>query len=280
METEELIRRCKAITLRESEKSRVAIGDVMKGKGRKLVTGCLLGKVLHPRGVSREGIKSALQQVWKTAEGFKVESLGSKTFVFKFASEADKKRVLSRGPWHFERALIVLKEPSGIGEIAKQSFTQSAFWVQLHNVLVGCMEQETVRMLGETIGKVEEVDVDEEGECIGQYARDTHVRSVISTKDNRRMNLLMGCRCRQSSCMENPELAEVMKEGNRVVANRPITHRRQGTRSKGEILTLNIKSSLNGTRPMRPQANQAQTKKTYTWQSIKMALQRRWRKIN
>ena len=52
METEELIRRCKAITLRESEKSRVAIGDVMKGKERKLVTGCLLGKVLHPRGVS------------------------------------------------------------------------------------------------------------------------------------------------------------------------------------------------------------------------------------
>ena len=66
METEKLIRKCKAINLGEGEKSRVAIGDVMKGKGRKLVSGCLLGKVLHPRGVSKEGIKLALQQVWKT----------------------------------------------------------------------------------------------------------------------------------------------------------------------------------------------------------------------
>lgn len=44
-------------------------------------------------------------------------------FMFKFASESDKMRVLSRGPWHFERALIVLKEPSDIKEITKQSFT-------------------------------------------------------------------------------------------------------------------------------------------------------------
>ncbi|KAL9444112.1 hypothetical protein AB3S75_017317 [Citrus x aurantiifolia] len=171
METEELIRKCKAITLEDDKTSRVAIGEIMKGKGKKLVAGSLLGRVLHPRGVSREGLKSALQQVWRTAEGFRVESLGSKTFLFKFASEADKRRVLSGGPWHFERALIVLKEPSGIGEITKQAFTHSAFWVQLHNLPLGCMEQETVRTLGEAIGSVEEIDADEEGECIGKYAR-------------------------------------------------------------------------------------------------------------
>ena len=43
--------------------------------------------------------------------------------MFKFASESDKREVLSRGSWHFERALIVLKEPSDIKEITKQSFT-------------------------------------------------------------------------------------------------------------------------------------------------------------
>lgn len=170
METEELICKCKAITLEEDKTSRVSIGEIMKGKGKKLVVGSLLGRVLHPRGVSREGLKSALQQVWRTTEGFRVESLGSKTFLFKFASEADKKRVLSGGQWHFERALIVLKEPSGIGKITKQAFTHSAFWVQLHNLPVGCMEQETVRMLGEASGTVEEIDADEEGECIGKYA--------------------------------------------------------------------------------------------------------------
>lgn len=97
----------------------------------------------------------------------KIESLGSKISMFKFTLEVDKKRVLLGGPWHFERALIILKEPSGIGEITKQSFTHSDFWVQLHNVLVGCRDHEIIRALGEAIGIVEEIDAGEAGECIG-----------------------------------------------------------------------------------------------------------------
>ena len=143
----------------------------MTGKWRKQMEGCLLGKVLHPRGVSREGLRSASQQVWMIVDEVKIEKLGSKIFIFKCASEIDKRRVLSGGSWHFERALIVLKEPSGIGKIMKQSFTHATFWVQLHNVLVGCIDQEIIGVLGKAIGIVEEVDADEERECIGQYAR-------------------------------------------------------------------------------------------------------------
>lgn len=112
--------KCKAIILEEEKMSRVVIGDIMKDKERKLVVECLLGKVLHSRGVNKEGLKSALQQVWRTIEEVKIESLGTKMFMFKFASESDKREVLSRGSWHFERALIVLKEPSNIKEITKQ----------------------------------------------------------------------------------------------------------------------------------------------------------------
>ena len=38
----------------------------------------------------------------------KIENLGDKIFMFKFALEVDKRRVLVGGPWHFDRALIVL----------------------------------------------------------------------------------------------------------------------------------------------------------------------------
>lgn len=171
METEELIRKCKAITLEDGKESQVTVGNVMEGKERKLVEGCLLGKVLHPREVSKEGLKSALQQVWRTSEEVKIEKMGSKIFMFKFASEVDKRKVLLGGPWHFEWALIVLKEPSGIGEVINQSFTHAAIWVQLHNIPVGCMDQEIIKALGEEIGRVKEVDADDERECIGQYAR-------------------------------------------------------------------------------------------------------------
>lgn len=143
METEELNRKCKAISLEEETVSKIAISDIMNGKGRELVYGCLLDRVLHPKGVNREGLKSTLQQVWRTTAEVKIESLGSKMFMFKLTPEADKGRVLAGRPWHFELALVVLKEPSGIREITKQSFTHSAFWVQFHNVPVGCMEQGT-----------------------------------------------------------------------------------------------------------------------------------------
>ncbi|KAL9453740.1 hypothetical protein AB3S75_009362 [Citrus x aurantiifolia] len=171
METEELIRKGKAITLEVGKANKVVVGNVMTGKERELMEGCLLGKVLHLRGVSREGLKSALQQVWRTTDEVKIEKLGSKIFMFKFASEVDERRVLSGGQWHFERALIVLKERSGIEEIMKQSFTHATFWVQLHNVPVGCMDQEIIGELGKVIGIVEEVDTGKERKCIGQYAR-------------------------------------------------------------------------------------------------------------
>lgn len=57
METEELIRKCKVITLEEGKESKVVVGNVMEGNARELVEGCLLGKVLHLRGVTREGLK-------------------------------------------------------------------------------------------------------------------------------------------------------------------------------------------------------------------------------
>ncbi|KAH9740841.1 peroxidase 59 [Citrus sinensis] len=56
--------------------------------------------------------------------------------MFKFADEADKRRVIAGGLWHFDRALIVLTEPKRIGEITKQSFTHAEFWVQIRNVSV------------------------------------------------------------------------------------------------------------------------------------------------
>lgn len=44
----------------------------MKAKGKKIVVGCLIGKVLNTRGVSIEGLKIAMQRVWKTSREVKI----------------------------------------------------------------------------------------------------------------------------------------------------------------------------------------------------------------
>lgn len=61
---------------------------------------------------------------------------------------------MAGGPWHFDRALIVFKEPSGIRNMKKEEFTHVVFWVQIHNVSIMCMERENVQKLWGLIREV------------------------------------------------------------------------------------------------------------------------------
>lgn len=92
--------------------------------------------------VNREGYKVAIQQIWKTVQGVKIENTGDNKFIFQFKSALDRKRILNGGPWNFDRALIALAEFSGVGDISKVEFTKASFWVQIHNLPVICMTKE------------------------------------------------------------------------------------------------------------------------------------------
>lgn len=78
--------------------------------------------------------------------------------------------MLARGPWQFEKALICLAEPVGIGEVTKHVFTR---------VILGSNSRCTCFMhgygdnmeLGEAIGSVEEVATYVIGACFGKYIR-------------------------------------------------------------------------------------------------------------
>ena len=135
------------------------------------MAGCLMGKILTTRSISHEGIQTALLQAWRPVGVVKVESLRNKIFMFKFSLEEDKRRVLARGSWHFDRALIVLQEPSGIGNLTEQHFSHVSFWVQLHNKPLMCMDTSTIQEIGAKIGKVEDVATDAIGDCFGEYVR-------------------------------------------------------------------------------------------------------------
>ena len=82
-----------------------------------------------------------------------------------------KKRIIYRGPWHFDRSLMILAELIGVGDIKKKVFTHTSFWVQIHNMRIMCMDKEIVQEIRGKFRKVEEVEIDETGECIGSFAR-------------------------------------------------------------------------------------------------------------
>lgn len=97
MDLEELIKRCRAIRLSDEEEGRVSLKNRMKINGEKILAGCLLGKVLHTREVSIEGLKMAMKRVWRTSREVKIEKLGDNVFMFKFGLEVDKKSNMVRG---------------------------------------------------------------------------------------------------------------------------------------------------------------------------------------
>ncbi|TXG51438.1 hypothetical protein EZV62_023962 [Acer yangbiense] len=86
--------------------------------------------------------------------------------------------IWSRGPWHFDRNLIVLKKPIGVGDISKLSFHMVEFWVQIHNLPLMCMNRRMARYLAKQIGTVVELLADSR-ECWGRFIR-VKVRIDIS----------------------------------------------------------------------------------------------------
>lgn len=76
----------------------------------------------------------------------KIESMGDNIFLFKFATEEEKKRVFMRRPWHFDISLLVLSEPAGIGDIKNKSFTQ------VYNTPIMYMIRDAIQKFGEKIG--------------------------------------------------------------------------------------------------------------------------------
>ena len=164
-------KKCSAISLEGEEEDKVSFVGKIKTKGAEIIAGCLVGKFLTTRGVNIEGLRSMIHQVWRTVLGVRVESLGENVFMFKFTLEADKRIVLAGEPCYFNKALIVLTELEGIGNITKQAFTHVSFWVQILNIPIMAMNIEAISKLGIIIGSVEEVETNEDGECIGEIAR-------------------------------------------------------------------------------------------------------------
>lgn len=96
MDMEELIRRCKSISLEEAEENKLSFKGRVKERGAQIAAGCLIGKVLHTRNVNIEGLRAALNQVWQTKKEVEIENLGDNIFIFKFGNEMEKKEDFGR----------------------------------------------------------------------------------------------------------------------------------------------------------------------------------------
>lgn len=71
----------------------------------------------------------------------------------------------------FDRALVIMKQPQINDNLANKSFNETSMWVQIHNVPFKCMTRDMATLLGASIGKVEEIECDDNNTWIGPFMR-------------------------------------------------------------------------------------------------------------
>lgn len=78
-----------------------------------------------------------------------------------FANKSDRDKVLDGDPWLFENSLLVLKLFDGRTKSHLLDFDREDFWIQMFNLPLGGMNRRMGEKIGNSIGRVVEVDVNE-----------------------------------------------------------------------------------------------------------------------
>jgi hypothetical protein len=97
--------------------------------------------------------------------------MGRNRFLFSFDDETSREKALNNGPWDFNGSLIVMEKFMPNKIINDYSFKHIPIWVRAFGIPMGMMNMETGRLIGEQIGEFIEVDLDEDGESMGEYLR-------------------------------------------------------------------------------------------------------------
>ncbi|CAL9013385.1 unnamed protein product, partial [Prunus brigantina] len=110
-------------------------------------------------------------KIWSTAREVVVKDIVETLFLFIFATEADRQKVLRGGPWNFDKALVLLETPDGSVAPSKMILNYADFWVQVHNVPLSCMSTNMGRQIGNSFGRCLDVMEGMDGECLGKFLR-------------------------------------------------------------------------------------------------------------
>ena len=133
----------------------------------------LVGKILADKVINKNAVKAILLKAWSTAKGVQIVDLSDNNiYLFKFAAEGDRKRVIELGPWNIEGFPLILKPWDQKLQVRDIDFSFIQLWVQIHNLPIEYMSKENAENIGNLLGKVLEVDFTGDGlVCMSRFLR-------------------------------------------------------------------------------------------------------------
>ena len=168
----------KGLAITEEEEDVLGIDEGMLEKGKGMRRFLVLAKILTRKPYSKEAFKRTMTSLWKTDGGVSARSLEYDIFLFTFNEEKDCRRILNMEPWHFDNALVLLKEIGENDSIVWGNWSMAKFWVQILNLPTSGMIKEIGEIIGRCFGQSIEVEADAEGRCNGHFMR---IRVLLDT---------------------------------------------------------------------------------------------------
>lgn len=174
---DDLERMCSKISLTNGEKIGINVseGDVVDIREKS--KNCLVGKLWTEKPVNKEAFKTVLSRIWRLAGRVVFKELQDNCWLFDFSTKDDKRRVLEGRPWSFDRHALVLKAFDGKTAVSQMRFTHSPIWIQVHDMLLLCMNRGVGLKIGASLGEIVDVDVAGDGSGWGRCLR---LRVVIN----------------------------------------------------------------------------------------------------
>lgn len=72
----------------------------------------LIVSLLSTRPFNAFALNSTMKGAWRVKKGFNFREISMNLFSFQFSDVSEKNRILNNGPWSFDKALLILREPS------------------------------------------------------------------------------------------------------------------------------------------------------------------------
>lgn len=145
----------------------VVLSSDLSQIGHERVANCLIGKVFSSKIINRDTFRSQMPRILQARKKIVIECAGENLFVLDFKCKNDRQRAPLDGPWNFFKNLVLFKELKGFQNRTEVLFEEFYVWVQCHNLPVAFMHPSILRNIGDQIGRVDDIDVGEDGHCLG-----------------------------------------------------------------------------------------------------------------
>ncbi|KAF5464598.1 hypothetical protein F2P56_014667 [Juglans regia] len=110
-----------------------------------------------------------MEKVWKVGKPLEFQEIGGDCYVITFVNRRDKWKVLDGCPWLFDSYLFVLLDFNGGLQPSLFDFDHAYLWML--NLPLSYMNKQMGELIGSSIGKVSEVDVQKDGLAWGKCLR-------------------------------------------------------------------------------------------------------------